>query len=269
MKLFSSKKEKITFAAALLIVVLYTVFAQFYYLSPLKSDLKQKQQTLASEQKLVESLQQKNSSNNQTSNENTSELQKEVPVKPLQDQFILDLQQAETVSDSQIKTMSFTEGGQVAAAATQNNSTQQQTTNSNSSSTQQSTSQSTSGTSQQDSNQTASTGTTTAAATQQSALNKLTAQLSIVSPSYEELEKLINTLESLKRITVVEAITYTGPEEIKAVTDTSSTLTYTLTVSTYYLPGLTDLEKQLPKVDYPAPANKENPLSRFADITTP
>ena len=45
-------------------------------------------------------------------------------------------------------------------------------------------------------------------------LKKLTVSLSVESPTYEDLEKFIETLESLKRIVVVESINYTGGEEI-------------------------------------------------------
>jgi type IV pilus assembly protein PilO len=275
MKLLFSPKEKIIFAAAVFILILYIVLLQFYFLSPLKSDLKVKQQTLQTEQKLVETMQQKQTGNNETWNENTTELQKEIPVKPLQDQFILDLQQAEAVSDSQIKSMSFADGGQAAAASTQtattSSSTQTQAdtstsqTNTSGGASQQQNAQTTSGAGGQQNTQNPSTAQTPS----QPAVSKLTVQLSIESQHYEDLEKFINTLEGLKRITVVEAINYTGNSEITSLDQESKSLTYTLTVTAYYLPGLPDLEKQLPKVDYPAPANKENPLSQFANTQMP
>ncbi|MCQ6278263.1 hypothetical protein [Bacillus sp. EB600] len=275
MKILFSTKEKIILAAAVLILVIYIVLLQFYFLSPLKSDLKVKQQTLQTEQKLVETMQQKQTGNNETGNENTTELQKEIPVKPLQDQFILDLQQAEAVSNSQIKSMSFTDGGQAVAASaqtntavstpqTQSNSNPGQTNSSNTTTLQQS-EQTTTGSAQQQNAQSPNQ----AQSSTPSAINKLTVQLSIESPHYEDLEKFINTLEDLKRITVVEAINYTGNSEITSLDQERKSLTYTLTVAAYYVPGLTDLEKQLPKVDYPAPANKENPLSQFANTQTP
>lgn len=279
MKLLFSTKEKIILAAAVLILIVSIVLLQFHFLSPLKSELQGKEQTLQTEQKLVETMQQKQSGNNETANENTTELQKEIPVKPLQDQFILDLQQAEAVSDSQIKTMSFADGGQVVEASAQTNtanSTASNTTQTQSNSSASQTNPSSAATPQQDAQ------TTNGSAQQQntqspnqaqsstpSAVNKLTVQLSIESAHYEDLEKFINTLEGLKRITVVEAINYTGNSEITSLDQESKPLTYTLTVTAYYLPGLTDLEKQLPKVDYPAPANKENPLSQFANTQMP
>jgi type IV pilus assembly protein PilO len=278
MKLLFSNKEKIILAAFVLVLILFVAILQFYFLSPLKSDLQSKQQMLASEQKLLETMQKK-SGNNETANANTTELQKEIPVKPLQDQFILDLQQAEAVSNSQIKSMTFAESGQAttttqpttATATTQNQSytgtSSQTNTSSRTAATQQQNAQTTSGTAGQQTTQNANTETATATSTP--AASKLTVQLSIQSPHYEDLEKFINTLEGLKRITVVEAINYTGNKEITSLAQDNKPLDYTLTISAYYLPGLTDLDKQLPKVDFPAPANKENPLSQFADTQTP
>lgn len=297
MKLLFSSKEKVVLGSAIFVLIIYLVLLQFYFLSPLKSDLQSKQQMLASEQKVLETMQKK-SGNNETADANTTELQKEVPVKPLQDQFILDLQQAEAVSNSLIKSMSFTEGGQATAASTQpaaastttqsqssgttsqSNATTQSQSNSGTTS-QSNTSSSSSTSSQQQTAQTAQTtssntsgtasqqNTNTAQTTGTPAMSKLTVQLSIQSQRYQDLEKFINTLEGLKRITVVEAINYTGNKEITSLTQDNKPLDYTLTISAYYLPGLTDLDKQLPKVDFPAPANKDNPLSQFANTQTP
>jgi type IV pilus assembly protein PilO len=274
MKLLSSK-EKITIAIIAFVLLLYLGLMQFYFLSPLKTDQKEKQQALQTEQRLLATLQKK-STNNDDASENTTELQKEIPVKPLQDQFILDLQQAEAVSNSQIKSMSFTEGGQAAATNTQTASTSNtsQTQSNTSTSSQMNTTNNTA--SQQQTTQTANTtagqqNTKAAQTPGTPALDKLTVQLSIESPKYEDLEKFIETLESLKRIMVIETINYTGSKEITSLSQNNNPLDYTLTISAYYLPGLTDLDKQLPKADFPAPANKDNPLSQFAstDPQTP
>jgi type IV pilus assembly protein PilO len=274
MKLLFSKKEIITLSAVVLILVIFVGFLQFYFLSPLKSDLKVKEQTLKNEQKLLAAMQ-KNAGNNDQAEVNTTELQEEVPVKPLQDQFIIDLQKAEAVSNSQIKSMSFADGGQAAAATAQTAPTAANTNQSQSSNSTVQTNPSS--TSAQQNNQTTTNGATgqqtaqntvAAQASVGSLVNKLTVQLSIQAPQYEDLEKFINTLEGLKRITVVEAINYTGDAEIKSLDQNKKPLDFTLTISAYYIPSLTDLEKQLPKVDFPAPANKDNPLSQFANTNS-
>lgn len=66
---------------------------------------------------------------------------------------------------------------------------------------------------------------------------------------------------------VVEAIDYSGGEEITTLAQEKEPLTYSLTISAYYLPELNDLIAELPKIDVPAPANKDNPLSTFSDTT--
>jgi type IV pilus assembly protein PilO len=82
------------------------------------------------------------------------------------------------------------------------------------------------------------------------------------------LEKFISTLESLNRIVVVESINYSGGQEITSLEKepAADKLSYSLSVSAYYLPTLNDLIADLPKIDAPGPANKKNPLSAFTDI---
>lgn len=292
MNFLFSTKEKITIAAIMLILAGYVLFAQFYFLSPLKSDLAAKQKTLTSEQNLLADLRKKAGSIQQNGKTDTTELQREVPVEPLQDQFILDLQHAEAVSNSQIKSMTFTTGTQSSttnnASSNTNNTTNSNTNNTTNSNTNNSTnsnanssgsqqpSSGTSGNNNQASSSSSTTAqgqnTTSSGTAQQStsvSLSKLTVQLSVESQTYEDFEKFISTLESLKRITVVESITYTGPAEITSVDQDTKPFDYTLTVSAYYLPGLTDLESQLPKAEYPAPAGKVNPLVQYPDLTTP
>jgi type IV pilus assembly protein PilO len=290
MKLLFSKRDKLIIAAILLLLVIFIVTAQFYFLNPLKSDLKGKEQTLTSEQKQLEEAGKKNGGTTVKSTENTSELQKKLPVKPLQDQFILDLEKAETVSNSKIKSMNFTDSGQTGNANSQSNSgsgSSQQPTSQSSlgAAGQQSTSGTTLGTAGQQTSGTSSgatqpqrsSQTSTSTVNQQTGtssampagLNKLTAQLNVESPSYEDFEKFIGTLESLKRIVMVESITYTGSSEVTSLSQNIQLFSYNLTVSAFYMPELTDLQPQLPKVDYPAPANKQNPLSQFPDTQSP
>ncbi|MCM2531505.1 hypothetical protein NDK43_02690 [Neobacillus pocheonensis] len=67
---------------------------------------------------------------------------------------------------------------------------------------------------------------------------------------------------------MVENISYSGGQEITSLAQNRQPLSYSLTISTFYMPGLADLQAELPKIDTPAPANKENPLSTFSDTTT-
>ncbi|ULT55831.1 type 4a pilus biogenesis protein PilO [Neobacillus drentensis] len=261
MKFNLSKIDKIIVGSGAVLIVIVFVYSQFFSLSPLKSDLSIKEQALKSEQKLLEVVSQKKSDTNKSKPENTVELQKRVPVEPLQEQFILDLEKAETVSNSKIKTMSFSKDVAV-TVATDQTTTQTTTTNQSDAATT-ATTQSTTSTTTTD-----QSGTQQQAATPYSGLKKLTVQLSVESSTYQNLEKFIQTIESLPRIVSVEAINYTGEKEVTSLETETQPLTYSLTVSTFYMPSLTDLQADLPKMDSPAPAGKENPLSQYPATAT-
>jgi len=254
MKLRFSKKQGLIIGAVALILILFIVYAQFFKLAPLKTDLDLKQQSLESEQKLLEIVSQKNAEENQKTSEGTKELQKKLPVKPLQEQLILDLEKAETISDSKISSMSFSKDVDVSTATADQsnaeNANGQQTTT--------------------DTSQTAATQDTTAqqaASTQTAGMKKMTISLSVESPKYKKFEKFIETLESLKRIIVVESISYSGGQEITSLDQEDQPLTYSLTISAFYMPTLNDLAGELPKIDAPKPAGKDNPLSQFSATT--
>jgi type IV pilus assembly protein PilO len=252
MKLHFSKRDKLIIGVGALLLVVLIIYAQFFILTPLKSDKGIKQQSLKSEQKLLDIVSQKKVDTAQTSTEDTRVLQKKIPVQPLQEQFILDLEKAETVSNSQISSMNFSkDAGATTAGDTANT-------------------QNASGQQNSSTNQNGANNSTTSQQTGPAAptgLEKLTVQLSVESPTYEELEKFIETLESLTRIVVVEAIAYSGGQEITSLDQEDQPISYSLTISAYYMPVLADLQAQLPKIDAPAPVNKENPLSQFSNIT--
>lgn len=257
MKLSFSKKHKLILLVGLLLIVLLAVFGQFFKLSPLKSDLESKEQTLATEQKLLESITQKKLDDTKKVTEDTRELQKKVPVSPLQEQFILDLEKAENVSNSKISSMAFSKDADV--PMTTEAAPVAETTD---------TAKSAENTEVPEVKTVQETTAEQAAPAPTSGLKKLTVNLSVESPAYEDVEKFIATLESLKRIVVVEAINYSSGEEITTLdpAEEKKPISYTLTVSAYYLPGLEDLIAELPKIDAPAPANKKNPLSASSDV---
>lgn len=256
MKLKLSKKEKLILLAGILLVVLLVASAQFMMLSPLKSELVMKEQSLKTEQKLLDGITQKKADETNKVVEDTRELQKKVPVSPLQEQFILDLERAENVSNSLVKSMSFSKDVDVTIAPpVQENSAANGETTSDESLEVKTVQE----VEAEKAAQTANTVT---------GLKKLTISLNVESPTYEALEKFISTLESLNRIVVVESINYSGGKEITSLETepAEEKLSYSLSVSAYYLPSLNDLIADLPKIDAPGPANKKNPLSAFSDV---
>lgn len=277
MKSRLSKLDKIIVGAGLLIIILVFVYAQFLSLTPLKSDLASKQQEQKTEQKLLDIMTKKQTDSQKTEPENTSELQKKLPVMPLQEQFILDLEKAETVSSSQIKSMSFTKdadvtppGNETTEANTGSNqgAIQNQGTTNQANAQNQSASQTQPQTATNPGTNNQATAQQPNAAAAPNGLKKITVQLQVESQTYGDLEKFIETLESLPRIVVVEAINYSGGEEVTTLDQEKQPLSYSLTVSAFYMPTLTDLAGQLPKIEAPAPAGKDNPLSQFPETAT-
>ncbi|MFK9091297.1 hypothetical protein [Bacillus salipaludis] len=252
MKLRFSKRDKLILGVAALLLVLLIVYAQFFLLSPLKSDLGLKQQSLTTEQKLLDIVSQKKAADSKKTTEDTRELQKILPVKPLQEQLILDLEKAETLSNSKISSMGFSKDADANTAVDQTNAE-----NANGQQTAENQAAANQGTASQD----AATGQTAQA--QNVALKKMTVSLSVESPTYKDFEKFIETLESLKRIVVVESISYSGGQEVTSLEQENQPLSYSLTISAFYMPSLADLAAELPKIDAPAPAGKDSPLSQF------
>lgn len=257
MKLRLSKKEKLILWLSIFLVILLIAVAQFMLLSPLKSDLEMMEQSLQTEQKLLDEITQKKANEANKVVEDTRELQKKVPVTPLQEQFILDLERAENVSNSLVKSMGFSKDADVTITPpVQETATSNGETNTDEA-LEVKTIQEVEGEKEAQ------------AANTLTGLKKLTISLSVESPTYEDLEKFISTLESLNRIVVVESINYTGGKEITSLNTepAEEKLSYSLSVSAYYLPTLNDLIADLPRIDAPEPANKKNPLSASSDVT--
>jgi type IV pilus assembly protein PilO len=256
MKLKLSKKEKLILLAGILLVFLLIATAQFMMLSPLKSELVTKEQSLQTEQKLLDGIIQKKADETTKVVEDTRELQKKVPITPLQEQFILDLERAENVSNSLVKSMSFSKDVDVTITPPVEENPGANGEANTDESLEVKTVQEVEAEKEA---QTANTIT---------GLKKLTISLNVESPTYEDLEKFISTLESLSRIVVVESINYSGGKEITSLETepAEEKLSYSLSVSAYYLPTLNDLIADLPKIDAPGPANKKNPLSAFLDV---
>ena len=83
-------------------------------------------------------------------------------------------------------------------------------------------------------------------------IEKLTVNLQVEVNNYSSLKKFLEMVEESTRITQVEAVSFTGGSE---------SLSFTVTASTYYQTGITDLEGDLPPLSIPNPSNKTNPFS--------
>lgn len=274
MTLRFSKKEIIILVGTVVLAALFILGGYFLYLSPKKTEISTKEAQLKSEQQLLTAIQGQLSETTVPSVENISELQKKVPVKQQLEQLILDLEKAEVVSGSFISNMAFSEGD-VAAPTQENTATQEQTTeqaNQETNNQQQTDNQAETNNQQQTTDQ-AQTNTNTeeaepAATPLPAGIKKLTVTLSVKSPTYYDLIKFIETLESLNRLVVVETVAFSGGKELTNLEEEQEELSYSLTFSAFYMPTLEDLQNQLPELETPAPSNKTNPFSSAPELPT-
>lgn len=271
MTLRFSKKESMILVGTIALAVLLILGSYFLYLKPKKAEIGMKETQLKSEEQLLSAIQSQLSANTTPTVESIAELQKKVPVKQQLEQLILDLEKAEVVSGSFISNMAFSEG-EIAAPIEENPPEQNETTdqgNGESTGEQPSKAQAESNNQEQTTNQ--ADASTNPAAEQPATplpagIKKLTVTLSVKSPTYYELIKFIDTLESLNRLVMVESLSFSGGKELTSLEQEQEELSYSLSFSAFYMPALEDLKDQLPELNTPAPGNKTNPFSSFPDL---
>ncbi|MFJ5621762.1 LysM peptidoglycan-binding domain-containing protein [Peribacillus loiseleuriae] len=200
----------------------------FFEYKPLQDKVASLKRSITKEQDELEKLDHKEQ---KSISVNTMALQRKLPVSELVDQFVLLLEEVEVASGSLITNLAFTDYQQAGDSVEENIAGKLDTTeevlNTNS---------------------------------LPEGVKKLTAVITVESPTYLELESFVKGLEKLERLTKVESLQYTGLKESSRLMNTADSLTFSLTVATYYYPKLEELKNQLPKYQEPKPADKINPL---------
>lgn len=264
MTLRFEKKEIYTLLLALVLII-GSIFAGYYfYISPKKQDIETQTATLKSEKQLLATLQEKASVKNPVTAESIAVLQRKVPVKAQLEQLILDLEQAEVVSDSLITSMTFSEADVKAPANTvaQNQEKEKETTEKD-----KDTEKETDAEDNQEDDKTEAVDLPEFVPTPLPAgIKRITATLKVESATYENLKKFIDSLENLPRTIMVESVAFSGTEEVKKADSETKKLAYSLSISAFYMPGLTDLQSMLPELVAPKPSNKTNPFFISPDI---
>ncbi len=250
-------KGKWLIIGTIFLLILLFVGIYFFVLYPKIGLIEQKETELKMQQQLLATLESKSVETNEHSFESTTTLQQLVPVKPLTEQLLLNIEKAETVSGSFVVSMSFAdeevtvEGGAAAEGDQQvpeDIKAEQNKMDENSA---------------EKGNEDEQIPVENSLPT---GVKKVTVTMDIESPTYFELETFIRTLETSSRITVVEAIDFTANEEIIETEQVDKPLSYQVTLAAFYMPTLTDLLDELPKMESPEPAKKKNPFSNFGDF---
>lgn len=268
------KKQLFFLGGTFLVLILLFTFLYFYLLDPVKKELAAKTSELKNEEQILKTVQTKVGTGTSVDFKSTTELQKRLPVQPLTDQFILNLEKAEVVSNSFIIDMEFTDGETSAetapAEATEETEIPDDTSESSDAGEQDSEAKESKATGSSD---TAAEATETVTVVQDNnvaeapgtlpnSLKKISAKVNVRSSSYEEMLEFIQSIQSSNRILTIDSLTFKGAEEITTRDQSLGPLEYELIATVYYYPSLTDLQEQTPAVVTPKPSDKKNPFSR-------
>ncbi|WP_057761678.1 LysM peptidoglycan-binding domain-containing protein [Cytobacillus praedii] len=229
---------------SIFLLTAFFVGIYFFWFFPKMEKVKLKEMELQSQEQLLSALKNKGEKTVKHPVESTIHLQEQVPVKPMAQQLLLDIEKAEVVSGSFVANMTFQDGEAIELDDSQNvdaeNSEEAETD----------------GTAEEEISTPLPVG-----------VEKITVNLTIESQSYFEFESFLQILENLNRIVVVEAIDFTANEEIIEESQENTPITYQVTLSAFYMPTLSDLLEHLPKIETPKPANKKNPFSSFGEYS--
>lgn len=242
--------NKVTIIISVLLAVALFAALFFFILYPKQQEIPLKERELASQQQLLSALQGKITETNSSTFQSTVELQKMVPVKPLSQQLLLDIEKAEVVSGSFVVNMVFEDSEVTITDMPANEQTRLDERI------------------DEDLNPDAEGEAPEETIILPTGVKKISVTLAVESPSYFEFEKFISILENSERITVIENIDFTAGEEIIDYEQTDRPLNYQVRLSAFYMPTLSDLIDSLPKMESPEPANKKSPFTRFGDTTT-
>ncbi|GAE28597.1 hypothetical protein JCM9140_4846 [Halalkalibacter wakoensis JCM 9140] len=237
------KRLLISFLVALTLAIPFLLY--FMFIKPLQDDLARVQDRLETEEQLL-SIVERNIAEleNQVTNLSSADLQKKVPVAPLVDQFLLDLERSEILSESLILNYQFSSstfsGLGIESAR---GSLEEELEN---------------GIVIREQSAEAEPESDTFEI--EEGIEKVTAQMTVISPSYEEMKSFLEEIESLTRVTTINRLSFSGNQEVRLLDQTVDDLQYVVEVSTYYLPQLQELLDEVPTQSYPRPGNKANPL---------
>lgn len=220
-----------------LVLIIASSLLYFLLLGGMKDEIKQVEHNIQQEQQLLAALQERVEREQEELSRSTLALQRNLPVQPLVDQFLLDIEQAELVSDSLISSFNISQGQNTLSVTAPNEGGSEEQADEN-------------GTEEMTENVSIS---------RPDGIKRVTVSMSVRSDSYEQLLQLLDSIEGLTRVTKIDSLAFPGPHESSFDPDAQA-INYSLTVSTFYADELYQLLDDLPWVEYPDPAEKSNPL---------
>lgn len=244
---------------ALILIGLLTYF--FFVLQPLKQDVANKERELALEEEVLASIENSQGIVETYEDHEIQALLRTVPVHPWIDHWILDLEKAELVSDTEISRYSFSKG-LLQGDSFSNYDQELEDVESNE--------EEDVVVDLEDENDFASDETedenNTVVLGEGEEVNQVTANLSVSADSYDQLFQFLYEIEQLDRFTEIYALSFQAPSEAMVLMDqgddpSEELLSFDVNVSTYYVDELaTTFGDYKPFRPFVEPENKDTPV---------
>ncbi|MDF2945870.1 MAG: Pilus assembly protein PilO [Bacillales bacterium] len=220
MKTQLSKKETVIIVVGFMFLLSLIVASYLIIIQPKREEINALDEEIKTTQKLLTIYDLKPNNNQGNEYKNINQLKAKVPVSPLFEKFMYDVEKSELISESIVINMEL----QDEQDATQLNKEQKQIENP---------------LEKQLDVKEETEGKTTPQIKLPSGMKKWTVTLTVESPKYKNLEKFIEALEATQRIVVIDTIDFTDKKEITSGIQESGNLVYNVSVTAFYMPEIT------------------------------
>lgn len=226
-----TKKNIIISSVIFSLIVLLTIILYTTMISPKKEEFKTVMQEVDNEETQIALIEEKiKKIEEQVQSSNTFLYQRQLPVSPLADQFILMLEKAEVLSNTVILDMQLSNSEASLKAENEENQEDEQE--------------------EGEQNQAGN-------------VKALEATIEISADDYYEIETFMDTIQQLERVTFVDQVKFKGKEEVIEIQeddDDVEKIQAELVVTTYYAPDFKNVKQNGPAVEFPQPSEKTTPL---------
>ncbi|WP_345239920.1 hypothetical protein [Pontibacillus salipaludis] len=232
----------------IVVVLLLIVFLAFYwivhslYVDPALQEVDQVKSSLKNEEKILNSLAEQETKQQDLTLKTSRELQLKLPVLPVQDQVILAIERAENVSGTFIESVILNGDEMIEAEEEENVDTAEPT----------------SVTGEEVEEEVAEEEEEAVESPPvMPSVNALTYQVNVLAKSFEDLTLFLEELERIPRLVSFDEIEF---QPNGSTTDEGEQVSFLVTFSAFYEPDLSGLKDELPQYHYPDPSQKETPF---------
>lgn len=249
-----TKRNLLIIIIGILLIISLAAGGYFLKLKPLHDELESKQAELKMESEQLTIVENKLANTAKETANSSMKLQKQVPVKRLVEQLMLDIEKAEVVSDVEISsiTMNSTGTDETIQGTEQENNDNGEKTDSESSKP-----------SKQESTDVLEEETQPQSVTLPSGMKETPFTISGKADTYFEIERFFDSLLGLERKIKLDHLTFEGLKEVTDIEEESNKITFEVIISAYYFPKLEDLRNELPPIDTPEAFDKKNPFNEL------